>query len=143
MAWISFETGIKILFAWELFWMWCWYMTSEFMWTGEYTQFNDGGFITKNVPIILFCVFLSLGSVIFTALYLFYKDTKMTRLGLVVSSATMLIIAVVFVIGGVPVMWIDILAMGYALKKTWDHYNLIGTNSDGALLEENPGASYM
>lgn len=113
---------MKLLFAWEIFWLWCWFMTSEFMWTGEYNSFNEGGLVTKSVPIILFCTFLSIVSAVLTGLYLFYQDTVQTRLGLVVSSATMFIIAVVFVIGGVPIMWIDIAAMGYSLKKTWEYY---------------------
>jgi hypothetical protein len=119
---LSFRGGMKLLLAWEIFWIWCWFMTSQFMWTGEFNTFNEGGFVTKSVPVILFCTFLSVVSVVLTSLYLFYKDTVQTRLGLVASSATMLVVAVVFVIGGVPIMWIDILAMGYCLKKTWDHY---------------------
>ena len=91
------------------------------MWTGEYNSFNDAE-ITKSIPITIFCTFLSLISAVLTGLYLFYQDTSETRLGLVVSSAIMFIIAVVFVIGGVPIMWIDILAMGYCSKVTWDHY---------------------
>jgi hypothetical protein len=97
--------------------MFCWYMTCQFMWTGEYNTFNEG-FITRNVPIVLFCTFLTLVSVILTIMYL-YQDSANARLGLVVSSATMFLVAVVFVIGGVPVMILDIVAMGYALKKTW------------------------
>lgn len=127
---ISFTTGIKILLAWELFWIFCWFMTAQFMWTGEYNDFNDGGFVTKSVPIILFCTFLSVISVILTGWYLFYADTKMSRLGLVISSGIMFVVAVVFVIGGVPIMWIDIIAMTYALKKTWDHYTEPVTDND-------------
>ena len=100
------------------------------MWTGEYNDFNDGGFVTKSVPIILFCTFLSVISVILTGWYLFYADTKMSRLGLVISSGIMFVVAVVFVIGGVPIMWIDIIAMTYALKKTWDHYTEPVTDND-------------
>ena len=98
--------------------MFCWYMTCQFMFTGEYNDFNNGGFITKNVPIILFCTFLTLIAVLLTAAYL-YQDSAKSRLGLVISSATMFVVAIVFVIGGVPIMIIDILAMGYSLQKTW------------------------
>ena len=121
-SYLSFRGGIILLFLWELFWLWCWFMTSQFMWTGEYNSFNDGGFVTKNVFVILFCSLLSLISVILTVFYLFYEDSLRTRMGLVIASATMFVIAVVFVIGGVVIMWIDILAMGYSLKKTYDHY---------------------
>ena len=99
--------------------MWCWFMTCQFMWTGEYNTFNNGGFITKNVPIILFCTFLTLASVLLTSYYLFVVDDARSRYGLVVASATMFVVAVVFVFGGVPIMIIDIVAMGYCLKKTW------------------------
>lgn len=92
------------------------------MWTGEFNTFNGGGFVTRSVPIILFCTFLSLVSAVLTGLYLFYQDNLQTRMGLVVSSGIMFIVAVVFVIGGVPIMWIDILAMGYCSKVTWGHY---------------------
>lgn len=119
---LSFKGGMKILLVWELFWLWCWFMTSQFMWTGEFNSFNDGGFVTKSVPIIIFCTMLSLISAILTSLYLFYKDTKQTRLGLIVASGIMFVVAVVFVIGGVPIMWIDIVAMGYCLKRTYEHY---------------------
>ena len=119
---LPFRGGMKILFAWELFWLWCWFMTSQFMWTGEFNTFNGGGFVTRSVPIILFCTFLSLVSAVLTGLYLFYQDNLQTRMGLVVSSGIMFIVAVVFVIGGVPIMWIDILAMGYCSKVTWGHY---------------------
>ncbi len=119
---LSFRGGMKLLLAWEAFWLWCWFMTSQFMWTGDYNTFNDGGFVTKSVPIILFCTLLSLVSVVLTGLYLFHQDTARTRLGLIVASGTMFVIAIVFVMGGVPIMWIDIAAMGYCLKKTWDHY---------------------
>mmetsp|Transcript_7819 Transcript_7819/g.16974 ORF Transcript_7819/g.16974 Transcript_7819/m.16974 type:complete len:148 (-) Transcript_7819:220-663(-) len=129
---LSFRGGMKLLLAWEIFWIWCWFMTSQFMWTGEYNTFNDGGFVTKNVPIILFCTFLSLASVFLTGLYLFHTDSMRTRLGLVLSSLTMLVVAVVFVIGGVPVMWIDILAMGYCLAKTWKHYASMKDATEGS-----------
>ena len=127
---LSFRQGMYLLLAWEVFWMWCWYMTCEFMWTGEYNTFNDGGFVTKDVRIILFCTVQSLVSVVLTSAYLFLRDSPSTRLGLVVASVIMLTIAVVFVIGGVPIMWIDIVAMGYSLKKTWDHYQENPLSSD-------------
>jgi hypothetical protein len=112
---------MKVLLGWEIFWLWCWFMTAEFMWTGEYNTFNDGGFVTKSIPIIVCCTVLSFVSAVLTGLYLFWQDSSRTRLGLIVASAIMFLIAVVFVIGGVPIMWIDIVAMGYCLKKTWDH----------------------
>jgi len=97
-------------------------MTAQFMWTGEYNTFNERGSGTKSVSIIIFCTLLSVLTVVLTGAYLFYADSKSTRLGLVVSSLIMFIVAVAFVIGGVPIMWIDIVAMAYALKKTWDEY---------------------
>ncbi len=99
------------------------------MWTGEFNSFNDGGFITKSIPIIIFCTLLSLAAVVLTGMYLFYEDnTARSRLGLVVASATMLAVAVVFVAGGVPIMWIDIVAMTYSCKKTWEHYKALNAN---------------
>mmetsp|Transcript_6759 Transcript_6759/g.9694 ORF Transcript_6759/g.9694 Transcript_6759/m.9694 type:complete len:149 (-) Transcript_6759:66-512(-) len=118
----SFRSGMKLLFAWGLFWMWCWFMTAQFMWTGEYNDFNGGGFITKSIPFIILCTLFSLISVVLTGFYLFYEDTARSRLGLVAASGTMFAIAVIFVIGGVPIMLIDIAAMGYCGKKTWEHY---------------------
>ena len=121
---MSFRTGMKLQLAWSLFWMFCWYMTCQFMFTGEYNDFNNGGIVTKSVPIILFCTLLTFVAVILTAMYL-YKDTVGTRLGLVVASGTLFVVAVVFVFGGVPIMIIDIVAMGYALMKTWYVFVLI------------------
>ena len=120
---ISFRTGMKLQLAWGVFWMWCWYMTCQFMFTGEYNDFNNGGIVTKSVPIILFCTLLTLIAVVLNATYL-YKDTVGSRLGLVVASGTLFVVAVVFVFGGVPIMIIDILAMGYALMKTWYVFKL-------------------
>ena len=93
------------------------------MFTGEYNDFNNGGIVTKIVPIILFCTLLTLIAVVLNAMYL-YKDTVGSRLGLVVASGTLFVVAVVFVFGGVPIMIIDILAMGYALMKTWYVFKL-------------------
>ena len=39
---------MKLLFAWGLFWMWCWFMTAQFMWTGEYNDFNGGASVALN-----------------------------------------------------------------------------------------------
>ena len=117
---MSFRSGMKLLFAWSLFWMFCWYMTCQFIFNGgEYNEFNNGGFITRNVPIVVSCTLLTLVSVILEALYLFYQDTAKTRYGLVVASAIMLIIALVFTFGGVPIMIIDIVLMGYSVQKAW------------------------
>ena len=100
--------------------MFCWYMTCQFIFNGgEYNEFNNGGFITRNVPIVVSCTLLTLVSVILEALYLFYQDTAKTRYGLVVASAIMLIIALVFTFGGVPIMIIDIVLMGYSVQKAW------------------------
>lgn len=86
--------------------------------TGEYNTFNEGGFVTKSVSIIIFCTLSSVLSVVLTGAHLFYANSKSTRLGLVVSSLIMFIVAVIFVIGRVPIMWIDNVAMAYALKVT-------------------------
>lgn len=108
---LSFRTGMKILFG------------SQFIWTGEYNTFNDGGLITRSIPVIIFCTILSFIAVLLTGFYLFREDTIRSRLGLVVSSGTLLAIAVIFVIGGVPIMWIDILFMTYySVKRTWEEY---------------------
>jgi len=101
------------------------------MWTGEYNTFNSGGFITKSVPIVLFCTFLSFISALLTGRYLFSQDSVKTRMGLIVSSIIMFLIAIVFVMGGVPIMWIDIFAMGYCIMVTWDHY-MVAKNVQGA-----------
>ena len=119
---LFFQRGIELLFVWELFWLVCWIFTAQFMWTGEYNSFNEGGWIAKSVPVILFCSVLSIISTVLTGRYLFVEDAETTRFGLFVACAIMLVIAVLFVVGGVPIMVIDILAMGYATKKTWEHY---------------------
>lgn len=51
-----------------------------------------------------------------------YKDSLQIRFGLVLASEIVLTVAVIFAADGVPIMWIDIVAMGYSLQKTWDHY---------------------
>ena len=149
----SFRTGIIVLFGWELFWLWCWYMTCQFLWIpgGEYNSFNDGGWITRSPPIILFCTFLTFLSTMLTGWYLLggegrsassssssltaasgVQKDKLRRLGLVVSCILMLIIAIVFVIGGVYIMIIDILLMGCAIWKTWMHYKeKVSSGDDG------------
>ena len=110
--------------------MWCWFMTSQFIWTGEYNTFNDGGLITRSIPVIIFCTILSFIAVLLTGFYLFREDTIRSRLGLVVSSGTLLAIAVIFVIGGVPIMWIDILFMTYSVKRTWEEYQSLKQSQD-------------
>ena len=68
-------------------------MSCQFMFTCEYNDFNNGRFITKNVPIILFCTFCTLIAVLLTAGYL-YQDNAKSRLGLVISSASMFVAAI-------------------------------------------------
>lgn len=97
-------------------------MTASFMWTGEYTPFNDGGWITKNPATIVICTLLTLISTGLTVHYLCFKDSKETRRNLFIAVVIMFAIAIVFVIGGVDIMWIDILAMTYALIKSHEHY---------------------
>lgn len=130
---LSFRGGMKLLFGWGVFWLWCWFMTSQFMWKGVYNQFNGGGAVTRSVPVIVVCTLLSLAAVVLTGLYLFKEDTVRTRFGLVVASGTMLAIAVVFVVGGVSVMWLDVVLMSYSLKKTHDEYR-IAREYDGGLM---------
>ena len=96
-------------------------MTAQFMFNGGvYNDFNSVA-ITKDPTICVISTILSaFCPILFTAY--FCKDTKYTRLGLVIGSAMLLIIAVIFVAGGIYVMVIDVILMGYVTKVTWDHY---------------------
>ena len=118
---LSFKIGMILVFIWGLFWMWCWYMTAQFMWNGgKYNQFNSVP-ITKDPTIVVISTILSAFCPVWFAAY-FCKDSKITRLGLVIGSLMLLILAVIFVAGGIYVMLLDIALMGYVTKVTWDHY---------------------
>jgi len=51
-------------------------------------------------------------------------DVDWTRMGLVVGTGILLVIATVFAVGGVYVMAIDVAAMGYVMRQTWLYYSL-------------------
>mmetsp|Transcript_17170 Transcript_17170/g.32202 ORF Transcript_17170/g.32202 Transcript_17170/m.32202 type:complete len:151 (-) Transcript_17170:261-713(-) len=125
---LSFRSGIFLTFLWGLFWMWCWYHTCSFLWTGQYTEpFNDDDVpFTKNANVVVPCAILSVLQPILFGLWLSpwpVGDVNATRFGLVVGSAVLLVIAIVFTVGGVYIMAIDIVAMGYVLRQTWIYYS--------------------
>lgn len=124
---LSFRTGIILTFLWGIFWMWCWYHTCSFVWTGQYEEFfnNDDLPFTKNAFVVVPCAILSVLQPILFGLWLSpwpIGDVEWTRIRLVVGSAILLIIAIVFTFGGVYVMAIDVVAMGYVMKQTWSYY---------------------
>lgn len=99
-------------------------MTCSFFWTGEYNTFNDGGFVTRDPTVVVVCTLLSLYSCLAFGAWLFFAqvDDVKARLLLFVGSLGMLLIAIVFVIGGVWIMILDIAIMGYYSWITWEHY---------------------
>ena len=100
----------------------------DFMWNGKegeekYNQFNDGGWVTRDPTVIIVCTVLSVISTIaFGGWFCFKFDDSTARMMLFVGSLIMLVVAIIFVIGGVWVMIADIALMGYYSWVTWQHY---------------------
>ena len=95
------------------------------MWNGGvYNQFNDGGFVTRDPTIIIICTVASLLSCLSFGSYLLCcsQTSLKARMALFLGSLGMLVIAVIFVAGGIWIMLLDIVLMGYYCKVTWTHY---------------------
>ena len=134
---LTFKMGMVLVFLWGVFWMWCWYMTSLFMFNGGiYNDFNSVA-ITQDPTVTVVSTILSAFCPILFAAY-FLKDNKCTRLGLIIGSSMLNIIAVIFVVGGVYIMILDILLMIYVTKVTWDHFKKSGTESKLTRIESRP-----
>ena len=128
-ACLSFRTGMFLTLLWGLFWAWCWYHTCSFLWTGQYEDFfnNDDLPFTKNANIVVPCAIMSMFQPILFGLWLSpwpVGDVDWTRMGLVVGTGILMVIATVFTVGGVYVMAIDVAAMGYVMRQTWLYYSL-------------------